>query len=353
MSAADDLAKALAAAIGENDEQSTVTNFINTGFAPLNFALSGKWDGGFPVGRIVELFGPSSSGKTALATMAMIAAQRQKGVAMFMDHERSFQQPLAEKLGLNTKSHFVFKKPRTFEESVTLAMKAGEAIRKGKLLPEEAPIVAVFDSLASMVPQSKLFDKDGKERSVETYNMNDNTALARATSGALNAMNQMCEELGICAIFLNQIRTKIGVMYGDPTTTPGGDAPKYYASTRIQLGASRLMDGKGPEAKMIGQEVRARVIKNKVYRPFLVADWDFLFQPDGTGKLHVARSLVKFLAKEKLLEKDGNYLVWEGKKYYPGQLGDKLDNADGIKALEALLPAVHEPEVEIVATEAA
>ena len=345
---ADDLAKALAAAIGENDDPSTVTNFVDSGFAPLNHALSGRYDGGFPVGRIVELFGPSSSGKTALATGAMVSAQNQGGVAIFQDHERSFQHPLARKVGLNTERAFVYKKPRTFEESVTLVSKAAVAIRKSKMIPAEAPIVAVFDSLASMVPQSKLYDKDGHDRDVDTFNMNDNTALARATSSVMPALNQIAEELGVCAIFLNQVRTKIGVVYGDPTTTPGGESPKFYASTRIQLGASRLMDGKGPEATMIGQEVKARIIKNKVYRPFLTAKWRFIFQADGTGKLHVAWSLIDFLTEQGLLEKEGNFLVWEGKKFYAKALAERLDNADGVKALTAMLPKAYEAPMEIV-----
>ena len=348
MSTSEDLAKALAVAIGENDDPSTVKTFVDSGFAPLNFALSGKWGGGFPVGRIVELFGPSSAGKTALATYAMASAQRQKGLAFFQDHERSFQHPLAARIGLDLDRAFVFKKPRTFEESMNIVAKGSQAVRARKLIPPEAPIVAVFDSLASMVPMSKLFDsKTGKEKSVEDFNMHDKMALPSATSASFPAFNQICEELGICAIFLNQIRMKVGVMYGDPTTTPGGESPKFYASIRIQLGATRLMDGKGPEAVMLGQEVKARIIKNKVYRPYLTATWQFLFQPDGTGRLHVARSLIEFLAGLGVIEKAGNYLVWEGGKFYAKQLAEKLDNPAGIAALHALLPVVHEPTIEV------
>lgn len=347
MSASEELAKALAAAIGENDDPSTVTTYIDSGYAPLNFALSGMWDGGFPGGRIVELFGPASVGKTALATYAMIAAQRQKGLAFFQDHERSFMHPLAKKIGLDLDRAFVFKKPRTFEESMNIVTKGSQAVRAKKLIPEEAPIVAVFDSLASMVPQSKLFDKNGKDRSVEDFNMHDKLALASATSTSFPAFNQICEELGVCAIFLNQVRMKPGVMYGDPTTTPGGEAPKFYASVRIQLGATRLMDGDGPEAKMLGQKVKARMIKNKIYRPFLTATWQFLFQEDGSGRLDVARSLIDFLAGIGAIKKNGNYLVWEGKNRYAKELGQMLDNPAGIAALHALLPKIHEPVVEV------
>ncbi|MCH8476055.1 MAG: DNA recombination/repair protein RecA, partial [Opitutales bacterium] len=184
MTAANDIANALAGVIGKNDEESTVRHFLDTGFPPLNHASVSDWDGGFPVGRMIEIAGPASSGKTAIATAAMAAAQKAGGVAGFMDHERSFSLVLAPRLGLDTTpGRFIFKKPRTFEHSLQICIIAANHIRKNKLIPKDAPICWVFDSLASMVPQSALYEmKNGKnvgDKSIADRNMNDNSALAR------------------------------------------------------------------------------------------------------------------------------------------------------------------------------
>lgn len=352
MASADDIAKAIFGAIGENDEESTVSQFLDTGYPELNYALSSRWDGGMPVGRIVEMFGPPSSGKTAISTRAMAAAQKMGGIAAFMDHERSFSMTLAPNLGLDTTpGKLVFKKPRTFEESLNIVIKLASAVREKGVIAKDAPICAVFDSLASMVPQSKLYDKDGKDRELDGYTMHDNTALARATSASFPAFNQMAEELGICAIFLNQMRLKPGVTYGDPTTTPGGESPKFYASTRIQLGAQRIAKGSGESKEVIGSQITARVIKNKVARPFLTASWRFVFLEDGTGKFDVTRSMIDFLLREKRLEKAGNYVVWDGGKYYPDALTAKIDKDGTYDKLLALLPAAYEPPIVAEAAE--
>ena len=332
---------------GGNDEETTVDTFLDTGYAPLNFALSSRYDGGMPVGRIVEMFGPPSSGKTAISTNVMASAQRMGGIAGFNDHERSFDWAQGKNLGLDlTPGRFVFKKPRTFEESITLCLTAAQHVRAKKLIAPEAPIAWVFDSLASMVPQSKLFDKDGKDRDAGSYNMHDNTALARATSAAFPAFNQMCEEYGICAIFLNQMRLKPGVVYGDPTTTPGGESPKFYASIRVQLGAKRISKGTGEDKEILGQVIGAKVIKNKVSRPFLTANWRFLFQEDGTGKFDVVGSLVEFMIENKLLEAAGARVKWtDGKSYYKAQLVERIEKEGLLPELTAMLPAHHEPVV--------
>lgn len=344
------LAKEMETLIGGNDEQSTVDAFLDTGYAPLNYALSSRYDGGMPVGRIVEIFGPPSSGKTAIATAAMAAAQRLGGIAGFNDHERSFDMHLAPNLGLDlTPGRFIFKKPRTFEESLTLCCRVAEHVRTKKLITATAPIAWVFDSLASMVPQSKMFDgKTGAVRSADSYNMHDNTALARATSAAFPAFAQFCEELNICAMFLNQMRTKPGVTYGDPTTTPGGDAPKFYASARIQLGGSRITKGKGAEAEVLGMAIGARVVKNKVARPFLRASWRFLFQPDGSGKFDTVGSMIEFLIANKMIEEPAKgRILWDGKSLFKSQATEIIERESRLGELLALLPKHKEPVVVI------
>lgn len=348
MSSAEDIAFAMEGLIGGNDDPSTVTQFLDTGYPPLNFALSSRWDGGMPVGRVVELYGPESSGKTAISTFVMASAQRMGGVGGFNDHERSFSMKLAPKLGLDLKpGRFIYKKPRTFEESLGICVRAALLIREKKMIAKEAPIAWVFDSLASMVPSSKLIDpKTGLDREVGVYNMNDTTALARATSAAFPAFNQYVEELNICAIFLNQMRVKPGVTYGDPNTTPGGNAPKYYASIRIQLGSSMIAVGKDETKKVTGSQITARIIKNKVSRPRLSATWRFGFDDlDGTGRFEVTRSMVDFLVAEKILEKSGNMILWNGGKFYAGPLADKIDKEGDYDKLVALLPKNYEPPV--------
>ena len=346
MTSASDIAKSLDGIIGHNDDPSTVTQFLSTGYPELDYALASRWDGGAAVGRMIEIAGPPSAGKTAIATAIMANAQKQGGIAGFNDHERSFSTILAPKLGLDIKpGRFVFKKPRTFEASIALCVLAAQHIREKKLISPHAPIAWCFDSLASMVPQTALFDaKTGVEKTAEQRSMHDNTALARATSAAMPAFAQHIEELNICAIFLNQVRTKLGVLYGDPRTTPGGDAPKFYASQRVMLGSAQIRKDKD----VLGAQITAQIIKNKVARPFLGATWRFEFQPDGTGKFAYYRSLIDFLNREKLLETAGAYIVWGGVKHYAAALAEKLEKAGAWNELIALLPKAYEPPVVAV-----
>lgn len=350
MASAAEIAKAMAAAIGGNDEETTVSHFLNTGFPPLNHASSSAWDGGLPVGRMIEIAGPPSSGKTAIATAAMAAAQKEGGIAGFMDHERSFSLRLAPRLGLDvTPGRFVFKKPRTFEESLQMCVVAASHVRKNKLIDKNAPICWVFDSLAAMVPQSALFEmKNGKvvgEKSLEDRNMNDNSALARATSNAFPAFAQHCEELDICAIFLNQMRMKIGVMFGDPRKTTGGQAPEFYFSQRLWLSASQIKKG----TDVIGMEVTGKFVKNKIARPFQEAKWRFMFQDDGTGRFDRERSLIEFLEAEELLKKasKAGSVEWDGKQIAKETLARTLEaeGDTGFQKLLDLLPAHYEPPV--------
>lgn len=317
-----DLASELEALIGKNDENSAPKYWLDTGFPPLNKIVSGSYFGGFPVGRLIEIFGPPSAGKTAIATSAMICAQKAGGIAAFMDHERSFDLRLAKKLGLDdTPGRWIFKTPETFEESITVAGKVAQMVRAKKHIPEEAPIIFVFDSLAAMVPKS-VIEKDATE-----LNMNDNTALARATSSGLKHLQPYCERYNMTAIFLNQSRTKIGVMYGDPTTTPGGSAPEFYSSVRIKLSGGKITEGSGSSKEVAGKEITAETVKNKVNRPFLKTNWDFRFREDGSGYFDVVGSLVDHMCKQGFIEQSGARVTWtDGKSYYKSQLVKKIED---------------------------
>ncbi len=353
MASAADIAKSLAAAIGANDEEVTVKQFLPSGFPPLDHASNSHWDlGAFPVGRMIEIAGPPSSGKTALATAAMAGAQALGGIAGFMDHERSFSLKLAPKLGLDvTPGRFVFKTPKTFEESLQMCVVAATHVRKNKLIDKSAPICWVFDSLAAMVPQSAYYEmKNGKivgVKSVEDRKMNDNTALARATSASFPAFAQHCEELDIMAIFLNQIRTDIGVMFGDNRKTTGGNAPAFYFSQRLWLSASQIKKG----TDIIGMEVTGKYMKNKVARPFQTAKWRFMFQEDGTGKFDRQRSLIEFLEEQGFLTKSSKAgcVDWDGKQIPKETLARQIEaeGEQGFKKLMDLLPANYEPPVAV------
>lgn len=341
------LAKALQGVIGKNAERVGIKNWMTTGIPELDAALSGKFeDGGIPGGRIIEIFGPASSGKTFLATMVMKAAQDMGGIAGFSDHERSFEPKLAESLGLNINEddgQFVYKKPETFEESILLAMHFCEQVRKQKLIPETAPLVWVFDSVASMVPYDKLYDDKGKRRT-DRINMKDKLALATATSQNYPQLAQFAEDYNMTVLLLNQVRMKPGVMYGDPTTTPGGQAAEFYASIRISLGRKMITNGEaGDKKETLGQEITANVIKNKVTRPFQKAKWRVMYNMSGFGaKVDVVSSTLDFLVRKQLIPRDGNYLLWEGKKVYQVALEKKLlalPEAQAVAALKAFLPA--------------
>lgn len=341
----DDIMKALIGEIGANDDDATVSQYLDTGFPLLNYASTSTWTGGFPVGRLVEVAGPASSGKTAIATRVMAAAQSMGGIAGFCDHERSFSVKLAPRLGLDTTpGFFIYKKPETFEVSVAIFHLTVKTIREKKLIPKDAPICWVFDSLAAMTPNSVLYDSKGKLRSPEDRNMNDNTALSRATSAHFPSIAQIAEKYNVCVIFLNQMRTKIGVSFGDPRKTTGGDSPEFYFSQRIWLGSSQIKKG----TDVIGMNVTGNFKKNKVARPFLSASWRFMFQPDGTGQFDRERSLIEWLNEQKLLDQGRpGYVNWEGKQISREALARQIEaeGPAGFAKLTALLPAEYEPEV--------
>lgn len=309
--------------------------FLSTGYPPLNKIISGSYTtGGFPKGRITEMFGPSSSGKTLIACQIMIEAQRAGGAAIFCDHERSFHIGLAEKMGLNIAApYFIRLKPQTWEESNNKAMQFGKMIRESGKFPSDAPIVAVFDSVAAMIPRSVF------EKGIDEYTMNDTTALARVASTTLKVVKSVIEQYGMTCIYLNQIRTKPGVMFGDPTTTPGGSAMEFFADLRIQLGRKKITKDVKSKKVFVGQKITAKCVKNKFSRPFQTCEWDFLFNDDGSGYFDMVGSLVDHLVEIGALKKEGTMIVWaDGKKFPRGKLVDAITAGNLIDKLHEMLP---------------
>lgn len=345
MSYAAKMAAALAAAGIENDEMVDDGMFLSTGVPNLDYMLSGRYrGGGFKSGRIHEIAGPPSAGKTQLATAVMAQAQKAGGGAKFQDHEGSFMLQLAIGLGLiEAPGVWSYARPRSFEQSLDQSIDWMSNLRK--VLPIEVPLVCVFDSFAGMVPAAKLA-REKKEG--QGQNMKDNLALAMAASQELPAFNQFVTENNVCAIFLNQLRMKPGVAYGDPRYTVGGESLPYYASTRLFLGAEKERDAKTKTIEC--QKINAETIKNKTHRPFQKTSWDFKWRPDGTGYIDIADSMLDHIGNDVLVErgirdnKTSPWFTWEGQRFQgrDALLIELNKDPDNIEALIDIAEKMHE-----------
>lgn len=338
MSKTASIASAIEEIFGGEPDTVGVRHWLDTGYAPLNMALTGRPLEGLPSGRIVQMYGDSSSGKTVISVDLMIAAQKAGGLALFMDHERTFMKDLAEARGLNMeRGYFSLQYPRTFEESITKAVKWARYIRDNELVPESAPLIVVFDSLNSMVPQSKM------EKELDELKMNDKLALAASCSSVFPALTVLAEETDCLMLFLDQIRQDPGVMFGDNTKTSGGKAPGFYSTIRIAL--SRKVIKK--DCAELGQSIVAKIVKNKVGRPFLTAEWDFLFDEDGSGFLDRIGGMVDYLVNRGIIAKTGAYLEFKGKKVHRGPLVEALRKADAYTELLQMLIDFEKANAEV------
>lgn len=320
-------------ALGGNDASATVTHFIDTGFPPLNQIMSGRIDGGLPQGRLVEVFGDSSTGKTALATEWMAMAQKMGGAAGFRDWERSFSQTVAEqgyKLDL-TPPYWSYKKPRTWEEGNTQAAEYAQWIREKGVIHEEAPILIVLDSIASAVPASaagKKFDE---------LTMHDSLGLAKIASTTLKAMALAAEDYNATFLYLNQIRMKPGVMYGDPTTTPGGKAMEFYSTVRLSLGREKIMAQVDGEKEFVGQNIGIKCVKSKLTKPFQNTKLRLTFDDSGVAFFDKEFSMIEELVElGKLPEPRKGFVEWNGKQIAKKQLADKIRSEGATPELVAL-----------------
>jgi recombination protein RecA len=323
--------------IGSGREIEEPLIYLDTGYAPLNHAISGKYDGGVPARKLIEIYGGSSTGKTALATKLMVEAQKAGGYTGFMDWERSFSPPLGVQFGLNIeRTHFAYFKPETWEEGNTKALQIAEMLRSKKIIAPEAPIVMVLDSIAAAVPRSVRYDEKGNRRPIDSYTMNDTTALARVTSTTLKSVKAMTDDLGVTMIYLNQIRTKPGVVHGDPTTTPGGVAMEFYADARLRLTRAQVKDKASGD--FLGQQINVKVVKSKFTAPFKECSLRLMFE-DEAAYFDATASLIEHLNELKLLPKSGNYFTWpDGTNRYLKALAEKVNTEGLVPELVKLLP---------------
>jgi len=319
----EDFAAKMAAALAKggivSKQKKTNELYLTTGLPHLDYALSGRWvGGGIKSGRMCEFAGPPSSGKTLTAQYVMMAAQRAGGIAAFHDHEETFMPHLFESFGGDARpGKLTMEEPRSFEESIDKAVDWMTLARESEIIPPEAPMVVVFDSLHSMVPAANL----ERDRS-NAANMREKLALAQATASELPAFAKFVSEQNCVAIFLNHLKTKPGVVYGDPRYTPGGEAIDFYSSIRLFLSRRMLKDAKTKEVN--GQIITAEAVKNKTYQPFKKADWVFKLK-DGVGYIDVIESMLMALKDMGKLNVSGAYIEWEGKKKYLGPLAEELN----------------------------
>jgi recombination protein RecA len=281
---------------------------ISTGCIQLDMALG---VGGLPRGRIIEIFGPESSGKTTLTLHAIAEAQKAGGIAAFIDAEHAFDAVYARKLGVNIE-HLLVSQPDTGEQALDICE---TLVRSG------AVDIIVIDSVAALVPAAEINGEMGD---------NHVGLQARLMSQALRKLTGILSKSNTCLIFINQLRMKIGVMFGNPETTTGGNALKFYATQRIDI--RRIASIKeGEEA--IGNRTRVKVVKNKVASPFTQCEFDILY---GQGISREA-SILDLAVELEIIQKSGTWFSYNSERIGQGRENSRLflkENIDLCKEIE-------------------
>lgn len=293
------------------DEQIENVEVIPTGSVALDTALG---VGGYPRGRIIEIYGPESSGKTTLAIHAIAEAQKQGGIAAFIDAEHAFDRFYAEKLGVDVDNLWI-SQPDNGEQALEIA---------DQLIRSSAIDILVVDSVAALTPKKEI-EGDMGDSAVGLQ--------ARLMSQALRKLTSTISKTNTCCIFINQLREKIGVMFGNPETTTGGNALKFYSSVRLDIRrVTSIKDGD----QVIGNQVRVKIVKNKVAPPFRKAEFEITFG-EGISKIG---EIVDLGVQYGIIQKSGSWFSYNGTKLAQGRDATKAmikDNPELAEELEGLI----------------
>lgn len=294
-----------------DDQKSILADGISTGSISLDLALGGF---GIPRGRIVEMFGPESSGKTTLALTVVAHAQKTGGVAAFIDAEHALDPQWARKCGVNLENLLV-SQPDTGEQALEIV---------DLLVRSNAVDVIVVDSVAALIPKAEI---DGEMGETQVGGQ------ARLMSGALRKLASVINRSRTTVIFINQLREKIGVMFGNPEVTPGGRALKFYASVRIDIRRTgSIKDGE----TFVGNNVRAKVVKNKVAAPFREGLFDIMF----VGGISREGDLIDLAETEGIVDKDGAWYSYGSTRLGQGRENSKQYLKDHAETFEAIRQAI-------------
>lgn len=281
---------------------------IPTGSITMDLALG---VGGYPKGRVIEIYGPESSGKTTLAIHAIAEVQKQGGIAAIIDAEHAFDQFYAQKLGVNV-SELIISQPDNGEQALEIA---DNLIRSG------AVDLLIVDSVAALTPKAEIEGEMGDSQM---------GLQARLMSKALRKLTGSINKAGTCCIFINQLRDKIGVMFGNPETTTGGNALKFYASVRIDIRrAAQIKDSE----EVIGNRTKVKIVKNKVAPPFRKAEFDIMY---GEGISKVGE-IIDIGVELNILKKSGSWFSYGETRLGQGRDAVKsliLDNPEMMEELE-------------------
>jgi recombination protein RecA len=292
---------------------------ISTGSLGLDIALG---IGGLPKGRVVEIYGPESSGKTTLAIHAIAEAQKKGGIAAFIDAEHAFDKFYAKKLGVDVEN-LLISQPDNGEQALEIA---DNLIRSGAI------DIIVIDSVAALVPKGEIEGEMGDSKM---------GLQARLMSQALRKLTGTISKTGCCCIFINQLREKIGVMFGNPETTTGGNALKFYASVRLDIRRT----GQIKDADEVsGNRVKVKIVKNKVAPPFRIAEFDIMY---GRG-ISKSGEIVDLGVDYEIIKKSGSWFSYGDTKLGQGRDAVKQlieDNPELMEELEVKIKAAVTPEL--------
>jgi len=287
---------------------------ISTGSIGLDIALG---VGGLPKGRVVEIYGPESSGKTTLAIHAIAESQKRGGIAAFIDAEHAFDRFYAKKLGVDVEN-LLISQPDNGEQALEIA---DNLIRSGAI------DILVIDSVAALVPKAEIEGEMGDSKM---------GLQARLMSQALRKLTGTISKTGCCCVFINQLREKIGVMFGNPETTTGGNALKFYASVRLDV--RRISQIKDSD-EVSGNRVKVKIVKNKVAPPFRIAEFDIMFG-EGISK---AGEIIDLGVEHNIIKKAGSWFSYGETRLGQGRDAVKQliqDNPELMDELEAKIKEV-------------